>query len=306
MLAAFRDPHILPWICLLFGLMVGSFLNVVIYRLPLMLKRDWREQALEVLTEWAGEKDAPAALLPLTGALEKLAGEQAKAQPYTIVRPRSGCPHCGHRITALENIPVISYLMLRGKCAKCKARISARYPVVEAFTGLLSAYISWHFGFSLATVGALIFGWALIAGAVIDFDTQLLPDGITLPLVWLGLLLNLWGTYTTLESALIGAVAGYLSLWSVYWLFKFATGKEGLGYGDFKLLAAIGAFLGWQMLPSVILLSSLVGALLGIALIVFTGRGRHQPMPFGPYLAGAGLLALFLGEHINRMYLQYF
>jgi leader peptidase (prepilin peptidase)/N-methyltransferase len=306
MLAALRDPHILPWLCLLLGLMVGSFLNVVIYRLPTMLKRDWREQALEVLSEWAGEKNTPAALPPLAGTLDKIAGEYAKAESYTIVRPRSGCPQCGHRITALQNIPIVSYLALRGRCAQCKARISLRYPVVEAFCGLLSAYIAWRFGFSLATLGALIFAWALIAGAVIDFDTQLLPDGITLPLVWLGLLLNLWGTYTALESAVIGAVAGYLSLWSVYWLFRFATGKEGMGYGDFKLLAAIGAYLGWQMLPAVILLSSFVGAVIGILLIVFAGRGRHQTIPFGPYLAAAGLLALFFGEDINRMYLHYF
>jgi leader peptidase (prepilin peptidase)/N-methyltransferase len=175
---------------------------------------------------------------------------------------------------------------------------------VELFTGLLSAYIGWRFGFSLAGLAALVFAWTLIAGAVIDFDTQLLPDSLTLPLVWLGLLVNLWGTFASLESAVIGAVAGYLSLWSVYWLFKLATGKEGMGFGDFKLLAAIGAFLGWQMLPAVILLSSLVGALVGILLIVLAGRGRHVPMPFGPYLAAAGLLAMFYGEHINRMYLQ--
>jgi len=198
----------------------------------------------------------------------------------------------------------LSYLALRGRCAGCKAKISLRYPVVEALTGLISAYVGWRFDFTLATVGALIFSWSLIAASFIDFDTQLLPDDITLPLLWCGLLLNLWGTYTSLESALIGALAGYLSLWSVYWLFKLATGKEGMGYGDFKLLAAIGAFLGWKMLPAVILLSSLVGAVVGILLIVLARHGRQVPIPFGPYLAAAGLIALFWGEAINRAYLQ--
>jgi leader peptidase (prepilin peptidase)/N-methyltransferase len=305
MLAALRDPHIFPWLCLLLGLMVGSFLNVVIHRLPVMLMHDWRVQAVEVLSEWAREKDTPDELAPLAGPLEKLAGEQSKAPPYTLVRPRSACPSCRHNIGALENIPVLSYLALRGKCSQCKTRISPRYPAVELCTGLLSAYIGWRFGFSLAAVAALLFAWILLAGAVIDFDTQLLPDSLTLPLVWLGLLVNLWGTFTSLESAVIGAVAGYLSLWSVYWVFKLATGKEGMGFGDFKLLAAIGAFLGWQMLPAVILLSSLVGAVVGILLIVLAGRGRHIPMPFGPYLAAAGLLAMLYGEQINRMYLQF-
>jgi leader peptidase (prepilin peptidase)/N-methyltransferase len=304
MLAALHDPHVLAAVCLLLGLLIGSFLNVVIHRLPVVLVRDWREQALEVLSEWAREKDAPSALTALASGVDQAAAEHAKAEQYNIVRPRSGCPHCGHRITALENIPVLSYLVLRGRCSQCKARISLRYPVIEAFTGLLSAYIGWRFGFSLATLGALIFAWALIAGAVIDFDTQLLPDGITLPLLWIGLLFNLWGTFTTLEAAVIGAIAGYLALWSVYWLFKLATGKDGMGFGDFKLLAAIGAFLGWHMLPAVILLSSLVGAVIGILLILLAGRGRQVPMPFGPYLAAAGLLALFFGEDINRMYLQ--
>lgn len=301
---ALRDPHVLAWLCLLLGLIVGSFLNVVIHRLPVMLMRDWRGQALEVLSEWARDKHAPPALAPLAGTLDKLVGEQQGAAPYTIVRPRSACPACGHRITALENIPVASYLVLRGRCSACRTRIGARYPAVELCTGLLSAYVGWRFGFSLATLAALLFAWALIAGAVIDFDTQLLPDGITLPLLWLGLLVNLWDTFASLESAVIGAIAGYLSLWSVYWVFKLATGKEGMGFGDFKLLAAIGAFLGWQMLPAVILLSSLVGAVIGLLLIVLAGRGRNIPMPFGPYLAAAGLLALFFGEDINRMYLH--
>jgi leader peptidase (prepilin peptidase)/N-methyltransferase len=194
---------------------------------------------------------------------------------------------------------------LLGRCAGCKSRISLRYPLVEAFTALVSAYIGWRFGFTLAALGALIFSWALIAAAGVDLDTQLLPDDITLPLVWAGLLFNIWGTFTSLESAVIGAVAGYLALWSVYWAFKLATGKEGMGYGDFKLLAAIGAFLGWKMLPAVILLSSLIGAAVGIALIVLARHGRQVPIPFGPYLAAAGLIALFYGEAINRAYLDY-
>ena len=305
MLAPLRDPAIMPWLCLLLGLLVGSFLNVVIHRLPIMLMRDWRGQALEVLTEWVQAKDAPAALAPLAGPLQQVSAEQAAAPAYTLVRPRSACPACGHAISALENVPLVSWALLRGRCRQCRTPISPRYPAVELCTGLLSGYIGWRFGFSPATLGALVFTWALIAGAVIDFDTQLLPDSITLPLLWIGLLFNLFGTFTTLPSALIGAVAGYLSLWSVYWVFKLATGKEGMGFGDFKLLAAIGAFLGWQMLPAVILLSSLVGAVVGLLLIALAGRGRHIPMPFGPYLAAAGLLALLYGEQFNRMYLQF-
>ena len=284
--------------------MVGSFLNVVIHRLPIMLKRDWRHQSVEILAEWSAEKDAPGVLAQARGGLEKLFGGGAAAPAYNLLRPRSACPHCGHRIGALENVPVMSYLVLRGRCSSCKAPIGLRYPLVEAFTGLVSGYVGWRFGFSLAALGGLVFAWALIAAAVIDIDTQLLPDDITLPLTWVGLLFNLCGTFTSLESAVIGAVAGYLSLWSVYWVFKLATGKEGMGFGDFKLLAAIGAFLGWKMLPAVILLSSLVGAAVGILLIVLGGRGRHVPIPFGPYLAAAGLLALFFGEHLNRAYLQ--
>ena len=295
------DPLLFPWLCLVIGLLVGSFLNVVVHRLPIMLKRDWRSQSVEILREWAQEQDAPAAAKQAAASLDKL---QPSAARYTLVSPRSACPACGRPVRAVENIPVLSYLALRGRCAGCKAKISLRYPVVEALTGLISAYVGWRFDFTLATVGALIFSWSLIAASFIDFDTQLLPDDITLPLLWCGLLLNLWGTYTSLESALIGALAGYLSLWSVYWLFKLATGKEGMGYGDFKLLAAIGAFLGWKMLPAVILLSSLVGAVVGILLIVLARHGRQVPIPFGPYLAAAGLIALFWGEAINRAYLQ--
>jgi leader peptidase (prepilin peptidase) / N-methyltransferase len=296
------SPGVLAVVCLLLGLMVGSFLNVVVHRLPVMLRRDWRAQTVEILAEWAQEQDAPAAVKQAGSGVKAL---EPPAARYNLVVPRSACPACGRSIRAWENIPLLSYAALRGRCAGCRKRISPRYPLVEAFTGLISAYIGWRFGFTPATLGALIFAWALIAASCIDLDTQLLPDDITLPLIWVGLLFNLWGTFTTLESAVIGAIAGYLSLWSVYWGFKLATGKEGMGYGDFKLLAAIGAFLGWKMLPAVILLSSLVGAVVGIALIVLARHGRHVPIPFGPYLAAAGLIALFFGEAINRAYLDY-
>ena len=263
------------------GLLVGSFLNVVIHRLPKMMEREWQQQCAE------------------------LNGQEVPATtPYNLVIPRSACPHCGHAISALENIPVISYLFLRGKCAGCAASISPRYPIVEAVSGLLSAYAAWHFGFGLAGIAAIALIWALIALTFIDFDTQLLPDSITLPLLWLGLLLNLNNAFTSLPNALIGAVAGYLILWSVYWAFKLTTGKEGMGYGDFKLLAALGAWLGWTMLPLIILLSSLVGAVVGVALIVFAKHGRNIPIPFGPYLAGGGLIALFWGQTLTQSYLQ--
>jgi len=263
------------------GLMVGSFLNVVIHRLPLIMEREWRQQC----AEFAGtpfNDDAPA---------------------LSLARPRSRCPECGHHITALENIPVVSYLFLRGRCSACQTSISIRYPVIELITGALSAYGAWHFGATWQLVGALMLIWALIALTGIDLDTQLLPDSITLPLVWLGLALNINGTFVSLSSAVVGAMAGYLALWSVYWLFKLATGKEGMGYGDFKLLAALGAWFGWAMLPAIILLSSLVGATVGISLIVFAKHGRNTPIPFGPYLAAAGILALFWGPQINQTYL---
>lgn len=233
----------------------------------------------------------------------ELAGQETSpAKRYNLILPRSACPSCGHQITALENIPVLSYLMLRGKCAGCSTRISMRYPTIEMLTAVLSAYVAWHFGFGMAAIGALLFTWAMIALTFIDLDTYYLPDSITLPLLWLGLLLNLGGTYVPLSTAVIGAAAGYLSLWSVYWAFKWATGKEGMGYGDFKLLAAIGAWLGWQMLPLTILLSSLVGAVIGIGLMIFTKRGRNVPIPFGPYLAIAGMIALLHGPALTRTY----
>lgn len=261
------------------GLCIGSFLNVVIHRLPRMMEQDWRLQCAE-----------------LSGS------EPNSTEPLNLATPPSRCPACGHRIGPLENIPVISYLILRGKCSSCGTGISPRYPLVEVFTGLISAYLAWRFGWTWQVIGALCLTWALIALTFIDFDTQLLPDAITLPLLWLGLLFNLFGTFTDLQSAVIGAMAGYLALWSVYWLFKLATGKEGMGYGDFKLLAALGAWLGWQMLPAIILLSSLVGAIVGIALIVLARHGRNVPIPFGPYLAAAGVIALLWGKQLTQAY----
>lgn len=280
-LASFLEPTIFSASCGLLGLLVGSFLNVVVYRLPKMMERDWHCQCAELRGEDITENE-----------------------PLTLAIPRSRCPDCGHPISVLENIPVISWLALRGKCSACHAPISPRYPIVEALTGLLTALAAAHFGFALATVGAFLLIWSLIALTFIDFDTQMLPDSITLPLLWAGLLFNVFGTYTDLQSAVIGAIAGYLSLWSVYWGFKLSTGKEGMGYGDFKLLAALGAWLGWQILPLTILLSSLVGAVVGIGLIVLAKRGRNVPMPFGPYLAAAGLLALFWGKELTQTYLR--
>jgi leader peptidase (prepilin peptidase)/N-methyltransferase len=275
------DPIMFAIVCGLLGLVVGSFLNVVIHRLPKMMEREWHAQCAELNAQ-----------------------TPPQAPRYNLLVPRSACPHCGHVITAIENIPVLSYLFLRGRCKGCGESISPRYPVVEAFSGILSAYAAWHFGFGSAGLAAIVFIWALIALTCIDLDTQLLPDDITLPLLWLGLLLNLNNVFTSLPNAVIGAVTGYLVLWSVYWAFKLTTGKEGMGFGDFKLLAAIGAWLGWTLLPLVILLSSLVGAVVGIALIVFAKHGRNIPIPFGPYLAGGGLIALFWGQALTQNYLQ--
>ena len=263
------------------SLAIGSFLNVVIHRLPKMLERQWRDE----LAELNGQ-------------------ETATAPRYNLMLPRSQCPGCGHQISALENVPVVSYLALRGKCAACKTRISPRYPLVEALTGALSGFIAWRYGFNWHTLAALFFVWSMIALAFIDLDTFYLPDDITLPLVWAGLLVNMGGVFVDLQSAVIGAVAGYLALWAVFWSYKLATGKDGMGYGDFKLLAAIGAWLGWKMLPVVILLSSFVGAIVGISLIVFARHGRNVPIPFGPYLVLAGLIALFWGEPLLQYYLQ--
>ena len=275
-----------PWLLYLavamVSLCIGSFLNVVILRLPKMMHQDWRCQCEEFL--------------------ELPENQRKSEQPITLSKPASTCPSCGHSIRAWENIPVISYLVLGGKCSSCKTGISPRYPLIEAVTALFSIVTIALLGLTESTLWALLLVWALVALTVIDFDTQLLPDSITLPLLWLGLVLNYFGTLTDFNSAFWGAVWGYLSLWSVYWLFKLVTGKEGMGHGDFKLLAALGAWLGWQLLPAVILLSSVVGAVVGISLMVFKKHGREVPIPFGPYLAAAGLLCLWFGAEIQRFW----
>lgn len=285
MLNAFNaNPAVYITFVTFFGLIIGSFLNVVIHRLPKMMERDWLRQCQELQNPGSLPADENVAR-------------------YNLVVPRSACPACGHQITALENIPLISYAFLRGKCAGCKSPISLRYPLIEALTGLLAGAVAWKFGISSTALAALVFTFALIALTFIDFDTQLLPDDITLPLLWLGLLLNIGGGFTDLQSAVVGAMAGYLILWSIYWLFKLVTGKEGMGYGDFKLLAAIGAWFGWQLLPAVILLSSVVGSVIGIGLMVLARHGREVPIPFGPYLALGGIAALFWGPQLSRLYL---
>ena len=263
------------------GLIVGSFLNVVVHRLPIMLEREWHSHCAE------------------------LSGTQAPVtEPYNLVIPRSRCPHCGHAIGAFENIPVLSYLLLRGRCRACKARISPRYLLIEIISGVLSGWLAWHFGFGWPVLGALLLTWALLALTVIDLEKQLLPDKITLPILWLGLVFNLGHTFTDARSALIGAVAGYLSLWCVYHGFRLLTGKEGMGYGDFKLYALLGAWLGWQSLPLIILIASAAGALVGIGLILSRRVQRGIPIPFGPYLAVAGWIALLWGPQITRAYLD--
>lgn len=267
----------------LFGLVIGSFLNVVIYRLPLMMERDWRMQCRE--------------LLDITETEEKT------SEPFNLIIPRSRCPRCGHNITALENIPVLSYLVQGGRCTACRERISLRYPTIEILSALLAGVTAWHLGFGWPVLGALIFTWTLIVLSIIDIDHQLLHDDIVFPLLWLGLLCNLFNLYVPLSEAVIGAMAGYLSLWSVYWIFKLTTGKEGMGYGDFKLLATLGAWMGWKMLPLIILLSSVVGTIVGISLILLQGRDKNIPIPFGPYLACAGWIALLWGKDLTHFYL---
>jgi len=281
-----EQPAYFAGLCLLLGLLVGSFLNVVIHRLPQMLRRDWLAQCAELTGGDAQQEDF------------------RKHGSLSLARPRSRCPKCAQPIAARDNIPILSWLLLRGRCRACGQPISIRYPLVEAVSGALSAYAAWHFGFGIAGLGALVLIWAMIALTFIDFDTQLLPDDITMPLLWAGLAFNLGGTYTDLQSAVIGAMAGYLALWLVYWAFRLATGKEGMGYGDFKLLAAIGAWLGWQVLPLTLLLSSLVGAVVGMGLIVLARHGRDVPIPFGPYLAASGILGLFFGQPLTRAYLN--
>ncbi|WP_049723587.1 prepilin peptidase [Gilvimarinus polysaccharolyticus] len=266
----------------LLGLALGSFFNVLILRLPKIMEASWREQCCELLEQ---PGDAP-------------------KESFGLAFPASHCPKCKTPIMPWQNIPVISYLLLKGKCASCKVRISPRYPVIELVTALLSLAIVVQFGLTAATGPLLVLTWALLVLTVIDIDTQLLPDNITLPLVWLGLIVNYFGLVTDLHSALWGAVFGYLSLWLVFWAFKLLTGKEGMGYGDFKLLAALGAWMGWQMLPLIIILSSLVGAVIGIGMIVIKGRDKNIPIPFGPYLAIAGWIALLWGDEIVQRYLQ--
>lgn len=277
---------------LVLGLLVGSFLNVVIYRLPKMMERDWQQQCRDFLTS--------------DGDIATLTANDSKQEPFNLMVPVSRCPHCGHKIKPWENIPVISYLFLRGKCSSCTTNISIRYPIIELVTSLLSVTVIYYVGVNWSGLAALVFTWSLIALTMIDVDTYLLPDDITLPLLWLGLIANSFGAFTDLPSALWGAIAGYLALWSVYKLFKLVTGKEGMGYGDFKLLAALGAWMGWQMLPQIILLSSLVGAVIGISMIVIRGRDKNIPIPFGPYLAIAGWIAFVWGDTINQSYLKLF
>lgn len=268
---------------LVLGLLVGSFLNVVIYRLPVMMERDWRAQARDML-----------ALPP-----------EKNTETFNLFLPHSRCPHCAHKIRAWENLPVISYLFLGGKCSACKAPISKRYPLIELACGLLSAFIAWHFGFGWQAGAVLLLSWGLLAMSVIDMDHQLLPDSLVLPLLWLGLIANTFGLFTTLHDALWGAVLGYMSLWSVFWIFKLLTGKEGMGQGDFKLLALFGAWGGWQIVPLTILVSSAVGAVLGLIILRLRNAETSTPIPFGPYLAIAGWIALLWGGQITDSYLQF-
>ncbi|WAG10683.1 A24 family peptidase [Aeromonas dhakensis] len=281
--------HSLPWLyfslVFLFSLMIGSFLNVVIHRLPIMLEREWQAEYLSYFN-------------PET--------QPQQEERYNLMVPRSACPHCGHAITAMENIPLLSWLWLKGRCRECQAPISARYPLVELLTALLSQVVAATFPPGWALLAALLLTWVLVALTFIDLDKMLLPDQLTLPLLWGGLLFNLAGGFVPLADAVIGAMAGYLVLWSLYWAFKLLTGKEGMGYGDFKLLAALGAWLGWQALPIVLLLSSLIGAIIGISLILLRNHHQGKPIPFGPYLAIAGWIALLWGDTITRWYLTTF
>ena len=287
------NPLLFAGISGLFGLLIGSFLNVVIYRLPIMLDREWRTQSWQLL--WGSDRVATS-------------GSQ---KPFNLIVPGSACPHCGSEIRAHQNIPVISYLLLQGACAACGAKISARYPVIEALTGILSAAVAWRFGFSIECAGALILTWSLLTLTMIDFDTQLLPDSITLPLMWLGLLFSLAShadgsvIFTDPRASMIGAAAGYLSLWSIYQGFRLLTGKEGMGYGDFKLLAALGAWLGWQVLFLIIILSAVVGLIAAVGMIVFRGHDRQIPIPFGPYLSIAGFIALMYGPDVITAYMHF-
>ncbi|MFI3218619.1 MAG: A24 family peptidase [Methylococcales bacterium] len=275
------SPYLFAGLAGIIGLLVGSFLNVVIYRLPIIMQREWRKDCIEYL-QMEAEKEG---------------------EPFNLSLPLSRCPRCQSPIKAYQNIPVISYIFLKGQCANCKNPISLRYPLIEAFTAITSIIVAWHFGYTAQAVFALMLTWVLIALSFIDIDHQLLPDSITLPVLWIGLALSLFDVYTDAQASIIGAIAGYMVLWTIYQGFKLLTGKEGMGYGDFKLLALFGAWLGWQTLPLIILLSSLVGAVIGIIMIIFAKRDHNIPIPFGPYLAAAGWLALLWGNDINRLYL---
>jgi len=277
-------PAIFISIIGILGLLVGSFINVVAHRVPIMMRRTWRKECQEYL--------------------EINTDNESDDQRFDLVKPDSHCPTCHHAIRAYENIPVISYIALKGRCANCNTRISLRYPAVELFAALTSAIVAWHFGYSLQTAFALLLTWGLISASLIDLDHQLLPDSITLPLLWLGLFISLFGIFTDTRSSIIGAISGWLALWLVYIIFKRITGKEGMGFGDFKLLAALGAWLGWQVLPAIVLLASLVGAMAGITMMVFFNHARSAPIPFGPYLAAAGWIALLWGEDLINYYLS--
>jgi leader peptidase (prepilin peptidase)/N-methyltransferase len=280
-----NSPCLVAALAGVIGLLVGSFLNVVIYRLPIMMQRNWRKECTEYLQLGSPET-------------------QTREEPFNLIFPLSRCPNCNTPIKPYQNIPVISYLFLKGKCATCSNPISSRYPLIEIFTAITSAIVAWHFGYTPQTVFALVLTWSLITLSVIDIDHQLLPDSITLPVLWMGMGLSLFNLFADTHASVIGAIAGYTILWLVYHLFKLATGKEGMGYGDFKLLALFGAWLGWQYLPVIILLSSLVGAITGLSMIIVVKRDHNIPIPFGPYLAAAGWIALLWGNDINQLYLS--
>ena len=278
-----QQPTVFAIFVLILGLLIGSFLNVVIHRLPIMMEREFKTDAIEYF-----ELDQP-----------------QSNDKFNLVVPRSACPNCQHQISALENIPLVSYLWLKGQCSQCSTKISARYPLVELLTGLLSMAVAIQFGVTWQCLAALILTWSLVALTFIDIDKMLLPDSIVLPMLWLGILLNLDSLFVDINSSIIGAALGYLSLWTIFWGFKLVTGKEGMGYGDFKLFALFGAWFGWQYLPTIILLSSIAGAVIGITILAVRGQDKNIPIPFGPYLAVAGWIVLMWGEHINNAYLNY-
>ena len=285
-----HNPVLYLSLIFIFGLLVGSFLNVVIYRVPIILKRQWKADCVSFLAQ---EKE------PAPGSTT------SNEQTFNLIVPRSRCPHCGHLITALENVPVLSFLFLGGRCRECRTPFSVRYPLIEILSATLAVLVAWKYGFSYQAAMGIVLSWALISLSLIDYDHQYLPDNITLPFLWLGLFLNLNNLYVDLASAVLGAIMGYLVLWLVYQVFKIVTGKEGMGYGDFKLLAMLGAWLGWQALPAIILISTLVGSIIGVSLIVFKQHNRNHPIPFGPYLAIAGWIVLLWGNEINQAYLNW-